>query len=150
MQVSRLTAFELAQDNIPVRIICDSAAPQLMSRGVIDKVVVGADRILKTGHVTNKVGTLPIALAEKFYGVPFYVAAPFSTIDLETDPSQVIIEERDPREVLYIGGRRFAPRNVGALNPAFDITPPELITGIITDKGVVGQPFVENLRSKLG
>jgi methylthioribose-1-phosphate isomerase len=150
LQGSRLTAFELAQDRIPVKIICDSAAAQLMARGAVDKVVVGADRILRTGHVTNKIGTLPIALAAKFYGVPFYVAAPASTVDLETDPSQVVIEERDPREVLYAGGRRVAPRNVGALNPAFDITPPELVTGIITDRGVVGQPMDENLRSKFG
>ncbi len=150
LQGSRLTAFELAQDKIPVKIICDSGAAQLMARGIVDKVVVGADRILKTGHVTNKIGTLPIALAAKFYGVPFYVAAPVSTVDLTTDASQVVIEERDPREVLYVGGRRIAPRNVGALNPAFDITPPDLVTGIITDKGVVGQPLEENLRSRLG
>lgn len=150
LQGSRLTAFELSQEKIPVKIICDSAAAQIMARGIVDKVVVGADRILRTGHVTNKIGTLPIALAAKFYGVPFYVAAPTSTIDPETDPSQVVIEERDPDEVLYIGRRRLAPRNVGALNPAFDITPPDLVTGIITDRGVVGQPLEENLRSRFG
>lgn len=150
LQGSRLTAFELSQEKIPVKIICDSAAAQIMARGIVDKVVVGADRILRTGHVTNKIGTLPIALAAKFYGVPFYVAAPTSTIDLETDHSQVVIEERDPDEVLYIGRRRLAPRNVGALNPAFDITPPDLVTGIITDRGVVGQPLEENLRSRFG
>jgi methylthioribose-1-phosphate isomerase len=150
LQGSRLTAFELSQEKIPVKIICDSAAAQVMARGIVDKVVVGADRILRTGHVTNKIGTLPIALAAKFYGLPFYVAAPISTIDLETDHSQVVIEERDPGEVLYIGRRRLAPRNVGALNPAFDITPPDLVTGIITDRGVVGQPLEENLRSKFG
>src|SRR5207302_10828373 len=114
------------------------------------KVVVGADRILGTGHVTNKIGTLPIALAAKFHGVPFYVAAPVSTLDLVTDPSRVVIEERDQREVLLIGGRRFSPRNVGALNPAFDLTPPELVTGIVTDRGVVGQPFAENIRAMFG
>jgi len=150
LQGSRLTAFELSREKIPVKIICDSAAAQLMARGVVDKVVVGADRILRTGHVTNKIGTLPIALAAKFYGVPFYVAAPVSTVDLETDHSQVVIEERDPDEVLYIGRRRLAPRNVGALNPAFDITPPDLVTGIVTDRGVVGQPLEENLRSRFG
>ena len=150
LQGSRLTAFELSREKIPVKIICDSAAAQLMARGVVDKVVVGADRILLTGHVTNKIGTLPIALAAKFYGVPFYVAAPVSTVDLETDHSQVVIEERDPDEVLYIGRRRLAPRNVGALNPAFDITPPDLVTGIVTDRGVVGQPLEENLRSRFG
>ncbi len=145
LQGSRLTAFELAREKIPVKIICDSAAAQTMARGGVDKVVVGADRILRSGHVTNKIGTLPIALAAKFYGVPFYVAAPVSTLDFETDPSQVIIEERDPKEVLYIGGKRFAPMNVEALNPAFDITPPELVTGIITDRGVIVQPLAENL-----
>ncbi len=150
LQGSRLTAFELARDEIPVRVICDSAAAQLMAQGVVDKVVVGADRVLGTGHVTNKIGTLPIALAAKFYGVPFYVAAPVSTLDLVTDVSRVVIEERDQREVLSVGGRRFAPRNVGALNPAFDITPPELVTGIVTDRGVVGQPLAENIRAMFG
>src|SRR5216683_529428 len=147
LQGSRLTAFELSRDAIPVRVICDSAAAQLMAQGVVDRVVVGADRILGTGHVTNKIGTLPIALGAKFYGVPFYVAAPVSTLDLVTDVSRVVIEERDPREVLLIGGRRFSPRNVGALNPAFDITPPELVTGIVTDRGVVKQPLAENIRA---
>ena len=150
LQGSRLTAFELSRDGIPVRLICDSAAAQLMARGAVDKVVVGADRILGTGHVTNKIGTLPIALGAKFYGVPFYVAAPVSTLDLVTDVSRVVIEERDQREVLSIGGRRFAPRNVEALNPAFDITPPELVTGIVTDRGVVGQPLAENIRALFG
>ena len=150
LQGSRLTAFELARDGIPVRVICDSAAAQLMAQGVVDKVVVGADRVLRTGHVTNKIGTLPIALAAKFYGVPFYVAAPVSTLDLVTDVSRVVIEERDQREVLSIGGRRFAPRNVGALNPAFDITPPELVTGIVTDRGVVRQPLAENIQEMFG
>jgi len=148
LQGARLTAFELAKDKVPVKIIVDRAAAQLMARGAIDKVIVGADRILRTGHVTNKIGTLPIAIAAKFYGVPFYVAAPISTMDLETDPSQVIIEERDQREILYFAGKRIGPRSVEALNPAFDITPAELVTGIITDKGVVGQPLEDNLRAK--
>ncbi len=150
LQGSRLTAFELERDRIPVRVICDSAAAQLMAQGVVDKVVVGADRVLGTGHVTNKIGTLPIALGAKFYGVPFYVAAPVSTLDLVTDVSGVVIEERDQREVLAVGGRRFAPRNVGALNPAFDITPPELVTGIVTDRGLVRQPLSENIRAMFG
>lgn len=150
LQGSRLTAFELSRDNIPVRVICDSAAAQLMAQGTVDKVVVGADRILSMGHVTNKIGTLPIALGAKFYGVPFYVAAPISTLDLVTDVSKVVIEERDQKEVLFIGGKRFAPRNVGALNPAFDITPPELVTGIITDRGVAGQPLEESIRKMFG
>ena len=150
LQGSRLTAFELSRDKIPVRVICDSASAQLMAQGVVDKVVVGADRILGTGHVTNKIGTLPIALGAKFYGVPFYVAAPVSTLDLATDVSQVIIEERDQKEVLSIGGRRFAPRGIGALNPAFDVTPPELVTGIVTDRGVAMQPLAESIHRMLG
>lgn len=150
LQGSRLTAFELSHDKIPVKVIVDSAAAQVMSHGVVDKIVVGADRILKTGHVTNKIGTLPMALSAKFYGVPFYVAAPVSTVDMTTDPSMVVIEERAQREVLYIAGRRVAPLNVEALNPAFDVTPPELVTGIVTDRGVAGPPFVESLRSLSG
>ena len=150
LQGSRLTAFELAHDKIPVKIIVDSAAAQMMARGAVDKILVGADRILKTGHVTNKIGTLPIALSAKFYGVPFYVAAPVSTIDMVTDPSRVVIEERNQREVLYVAGRRVAPRSVEALNPAFDVTPPELVTGIVTDRGMAGPPFVESLRSLSG
>jgi methylthioribose-1-phosphate isomerase len=147
LQGSRLTAFELAHDRIPVKIIVDSAAAQMMSRGLVDKILVGADRILKTGHVTNKIGTLPIALSAKFYGVPFYVAAPVSTLDMVTDSSMVVIEERNQREILYVAGRRVAPRNVEALNPAFDVTPPELVAGIVTDRGVAGPPFVDSLRS---
>jgi len=100
--------------------------------------------------VTNKIGTLPIALSAKFYEVPFYVAAPISTIDMATDPSMVVIEERNQREVLYVDGRRVAPRSVEALNPAFDVTPPELVTGIVTDRGVAGPPFVDSLRSMSG
>jgi methylthioribose-1-phosphate isomerase len=145
LQGARLTAFELAHDRIPVRIICDSAAAQILSRGVVDKVLVGADRILRTGHVTNKIGTLPIALAAEFYGVPFYAVAPVSTLDMKTDASQVVIEERDQREVLYFRGNRVGPRGVEALNPAFDITPPELVSGIVTDKGVAKAPYEQTL-----
>jgi len=147
LQGARLTAFELAHDKIPVRIICDSAAAQVLSRGIVDKVVVGADRILGTGHVTNKIGTLPIALSARHYAVPFYAAAPVSTLDLLTDASSVVIEERDQREILYFNGKRIGPRAVEALNPAFDITPPEVVTGIVTDRGVASPPFMESLRS---
>src|SRR6266568_3492368 len=150
LQGSRLTAFELAHDKIPVKIIVDSATAQMMARGAVDKILVGADRILKTGHVTNKIGTLPIALSAKFYGIPFYAAAPFSTLDFETDPSRVVIEERDQREVLYFKGARRGPRGVEALNPAFDITPPELVSGIVTDVGVAGPPLEESLGSLPG
>src|SRR5207237_8754583 len=111
----------------PVKIIVDSAAAQMMARGAVDKILVGADRILKTGHVTNKIGTLPIALSAKFYSVPFYVAAPVSTVDMVTDPSMIAIEERDQREVLYVAGWRVAPRRVEGLSPAFDDITRELV-----------------------
>jgi len=145
LQGSRLTAFELARENIPVKLICDSAAAQILSRGGVNKVVVGADRILRAGYVTNKIGTLPIALAARFFGIPFYAAAPVSTLDMVSDPSKIVIEERDPMEVLQMGGRGYAPRNMKALNPAFDITPPELVSGIITNRGVAFRPFEKNL-----
>jgi methylthioribose-1-phosphate isomerase len=145
LQGSRLTAFELAHDKIPVKIIVDGAAAQILSRGIVNKVLVGADRILATGHVTNKIGTLSIALAAKFYRVPFYAVAPVSTLDMKTDASRVVIEERDQREVLYMNRKRIGPRGVEALNPAFDITPPELITGIVTDRGVAKAPYEESL-----
>jgi methylthioribose-1-phosphate isomerase len=116
---------------------------------LVDKIVVGADRILKTGHVTNKIGTLPIALSAKFYKIPFYTAAPVSTIDMNTVASKVVIEQRDEREILYVGDTRYAPRHVQAINPAFDITPPELVTGIITNRGIIKQPLDEGLKSIL-
>ena len=149
LQGARLTAFELARDKIPVKLICDSAAAETMALGRVNKIVVGADRILKTGHVANKIGTLPIALAAKFYKVPFYVAAPVSTIDLKTEPSQIVIEERSPREVLFVAGKRLAPLGVDASNLAFDVTPPELVTGVITDHGVALQPFDVNIPLQL-
>jgi methylthioribose-1-phosphate isomerase len=100
--------------------------------------------------VTNKIGTLPIALAARYYKVPFYAVAPVSTLDMNTDPAKVVIEERDQREVLYMNGKRVGPREVEALNPAFDITPPELVTGIVTDLGVARPPFVKSLNAITG
>lgn len=137
LQGARLTTWELMRDGIPVKLITDNMAAFLMQRGEIRKVIVGADRILaKTGHVINKIGTLSHAIAAKHYGVPFLVAAPFSTIDFEHTLEQVVIEERDVGEVLYVGKERIAPEGVEALNPAFDITPPELVSYIITERGV--------------
>lgn len=150
LQGARLTAFELSHDKIPVKIIADGAAAQILSRGIVDKVIVGADRILRTGHVTNKIGTLPIALAAEFFGIPFYAVAPISTVDMKTDPSMVVIEERNQDEVLYFQRRRVGPKNVGALNPAFDITPPELVSAIVTDRGIARPPLEESLRSMVG
>jgi len=137
LQGAKLTVWELMRDGIPVKLITDNMAAFLMQRGMIDKVIVGADRILaKTGHVINKIGTLSHAIAAKYYDIPFLVAAPVSTIDFESTLEEVVIEERDEREVLYIEGRRIAPRGAKALNPAFDVTPPDLVSYIITEKGI--------------
>lgn len=137
LQGARLTAYELEAAGIEYRIISDNMAAFIMSRGMIDCVVVGADRILaKTGHVTNKIGTLGLAISANFYKIPFYVAAPLSTMDFEKTPDEIVIEERSQDEVLYFAGRRIAPRRARAINYAFDITPPELVTRIITEEGI--------------
>ncbi|MCX8187917.1 MAG: S-methyl-5-thioribose-1-phosphate isomerase [Nitrososphaeria archaeon] len=137
LQGAKLTAWELMRDGIPVKLITDNMAAFLMQRGLINKVIVGADRILaKTGHVINKIGTLSHAIAAKYYNIPFLVAAPTSTVDFKSTPDEVVIEERDEKEVLYVDGKKIAPRNVRALNPAFDITPPDLVSYIITEKGI--------------
>jgi methylthioribose-1-phosphate isomerase len=145
MQGSRLTAFELVHDDIDVSLIPDTAVGHLMVNKMIDKVVVGADRILSTGHVYNKIGTYQVALLANSHKIPFYVAAPTSTFDLENEISNIVIEERSKDEVVKIGNKRIAPAGVKIFNPAFDLTPPELISGIITEKGVVYPPFNKNI-----
>ena len=151
LQGAKLTVWELMRDGIKVKLITDNMAAFLMQRGEVDEVIVGADRIIaKTGHVINKIGTLSHAIAAKFYNIPFYVAAPFSSIDFEHGLNEVVIEERDPREVLYIGGERIAPRGVGVWNPAFDITPPELVSRIITERGVYRPEELRGLGSGVG
>lgn len=136
LQGARLTAFELSRDGIPVTLITDGMAAHLMSKGFVSKAIVGADRVLATGHVANKIGTLGLAIAASRFSIPFYVAAPLSTFDFSSKPEEVAIEERDPEEVLKFAGHRIAPKGVGALNPAFDLTPPDLISAIITERGV--------------
>ena len=150
MQGSRLTAFELQHDGIDVSLIPDTAVGHLMSRGAIRRVIVGADRILRTGHVFNKIGTYQVAILASRHKVPFYVAAPLSTFDFESNPEDVIIEERSVEEVVKVGKKRVAPKGVRVFNPAFDMTPPELITGIITERGVLTPPFEKSLKSILG
>lgn len=135
-QGARLSVWEMQQENIPVKLIPDVASGFLMSQGKIDKVVIGADRIAK-GGVVNKVGSFMVALAAKHHDIPFYVAAPYSTFDKEISIFDTIIEERDGDEVRYYGGARICPEGTEVLNPAFDITPKELITGIITEKGII-------------
>ncbi|WP_415311922.1 S-methyl-5-thioribose-1-phosphate isomerase [Candidatus Nitrosocosmicus sp. FF01] len=147
MQGSRLTAFELVHDEIDVSLVPDTAVGYLMANKMIDKVIVGADRILKSGHVYNKIGTYQVALLSKSHGIPFYVAAPLSTFDLCSETSDITIEERSVEEVTKIGDKRIAPAGVRIFNPAFDLTPPELIAGIITEKGVIVPPYEKNVKA---
>ena len=150
MQGARLTAFELQHDGVDVSLIPDTAVGHMMSRGAIRRVVVGADRVLRTGHVFNKIGTYQVAILASRHKVPFYVAAPLSTFDFESSPQDVVIEERSVDEVVMVGKKRVAPKGVRVFNPAFDMTPPELISGIITEKGVLKPPFEKNLKAMLG
>lgn len=145
MQGSKLTGYELVKEGIPATLIADTAVGFAMSRGLITKVFLGADRIVRGGYIYNKIGTYQIAVLAKRHGVPFYVVAPTSTIDLKSKPEDVIIEHRNPNELLYIEGVRVAPEGVTALNPAFDETPPELVTAIITERGVAYPPFEDSL-----
>jgi len=144
-QGSRLTAFELKHDGFDVSLIPDTAVGYSMANGLVNKVVVGADRIVKTGHVFNKIGTYQVATMAKQHGIPFYVAAPLSTIDLKTKAENVIIEMRKGIEVTGSGEKKTAPDDINVINPAFDMTPPELISGIITEKGVISAPYDESI-----
>jgi len=145
-QGSRLTAFELKHDGIDVSLIPDTAVGYSMAQGMINRVVVGADRILRTGHVYNKIGTYQVATMAKQHGIPFYVAAPLSSFDMKSNPDDVVIEQRKASEVTGIGDKKTAPDGIKVINPAFDVTPPDLITGIITEKGVAKPPFEESIK----
>ena len=147
LQGSRLTAWELMKDDIPTTVISDNMAGAMMKHGKIGAIVVGADRIAANGDVANKIGTYTVAVLAKEHSIPFYVAAPFSTIDLATaDGSGIPIEQRNPREVTHIGGKQMTPDGVGIENPAFDVTPAKLVTAIITELGVARAPYTESLR----
>ena len=145
-QGSRLTAFELKHDGFDVSLIPDTAVGYTMANGLVDKVIVGADRIVRTGHVFNKIGTYQVATMAKQHGIPFYVAAPLSTFDMKSDAKDVVIEMRKGSEVTGIGDQKTAPDDINVINPAFDITPPELISGIITEKGVAKPPYEESIK----
>jgi methylthioribose-1-phosphate isomerase len=146
LQGARLTAWELAQARIPVTLITDSSAGALMRLGEVDLVVVGADRIARNGDVANKIGTYALAVLARAHGIPFYVAAPFSTVDLATPSGEAIpIEQRAASEVLSLAGQRIAPEGVDAQNPAFDVTPAELVTALVTEHGVVRPPYAPSL-----
>ena len=145
-QGSRLTAFELKHDGIDVSLIPDTAVGYTMANDLVNGVVVGADRILQTGHVFNKIGTYQVATMAKRHNIPFYVAAPLSTFDLENKPEDVIIEQRKSSEVTGIGDKKTAPDGINVINPAFDMTPPELISGIITENGIAKPPYEESIK----
>lgn len=150
LQGARLTAWELQRNGVDVTLICDSMAAQVMREGKVDCVVVGADRIAANGDTANKIGTYGVALLAKAHGLPFYVAAPSSTFDLTLpDGSGIPIEQRDPAEITHGFGRATAPEGISVYNPAFDVTPAELIAGIITERGVIRPVTTESIRGAL-
>jgi len=147
LQGARLTSWELLRAGIDVTLICDNMAASLMASGRIDLIIVGADRVAANGDVANKIGTYGLAILARHFDIPFYVACPSSTVDLDTRMGRAIpIEERGPEEVRNFGGRQTSPDNVNVWNPAFDVTPARYVTGIITEKGILEAPYGENLR----
>ena len=147
LQGARLTAWELVRDGIPTTVITDNMAGALMRQGRVNFVVVGADRIAANGDTANKIGTYGVAVLAREHNIPFYVAAPLSTIDLSTpDGSRIPIEERSAKEVTHIGGAQLAPDGAAVWNPAFDVTPHHLIAGIITERGIFRPPYIESLK----
>jgi methylthioribose-1-phosphate isomerase len=147
LQGARLTAWELVRDHIPTTVITESMAGPLMRQGGIDFVVVGADRIAANGDVANKIGTYTVAMMARAHGVPFYVAAPLSTIDLATpDGDHIPIEQRSAREITHLGSSRLTPEGASIWNPAFDVTPHDLVVGIITERGICRAPYSESLK----
>src|SRR5437773_5499873 len=146
LQGSRLTAWELMKDGIPTTVISDNMSGAMMRQGKIGAVIVGADRIAANGDVANKIGTYTVAVLAKEHGIPFYVAAPISTVDLETpDGSKIPIEQRNPAEVTHIAGKAITPAGVQVENPAFDVTPARLVTAIVTERGLAKAPYEQSL-----
>jgi methylthioribose-1-phosphate isomerase len=146
LQGSRLTAWELMKDDIPTTVISDNMAGAMMKQGKIGAVIVGADRIAANGDVANKIGTYTVAVLAKEHGLPFYVAAPISSVDLETaDGSGIPIEQRNPAEITHIAGKAMTPPGVGIENPAFDVTPAKYVTAIVTERGIARAPYGESL-----
>ncbi len=151
LQGARLTVWELKEDGIPVKLITDSMCGHFMKKKQIDLVVVGADRIAANGDVANKIGTYMVAVMAREHGIPFYVAAPISTLDLSLpDGDEIPIEERSPDEVTFINNKRIAPEGVEAAHPAFDVTPTQFVSAIITEKGIARPPYAESLAQLAG
>lgn len=149
-QGARLTVFELMEDGIDVTLITDGMIGTVFREGRVDCCVVGADRIFRTGHVTNKIGTYTMAITAKYHHIPFYVAAPTSSVDMKSNLDDLVIEERSPDEVRIINGEYITPPTAKVYNPAFDVTPPELISAIITDRGVVLRPNEQKMHKMFG
>ncbi len=151
LQGARLTSWELQKGGIDVTLICDNMAAHFMSKKKIQLVIVGTDRVAANGDVANKIGTLGVAILANYYNIPFYVACPFSTIDLFTPTGEGIpIEERDPGEVTHFGGKSVAPQDIAVGNPAFDVTPNHLVKGFITEKGIISPPYEQTLKKNFG
>jgi methylthioribose-1-phosphate isomerase len=147
LQGARLTAWELVKDGIPTTVISDNMSGAMMRQGKIGAVIVGADRIAANGDVANKIGTYTVAVLAKEHGIPFYVAAPISTVDLETpEGSKIPIEQRSASEVTHFAGKLVTPEGVSVENPAFDVTPAKYVTAIVTERGVARAPYEESLR----
>jgi methylthioribose-1-phosphate isomerase len=147
LQGARITAFELQKTGIPVTVICDNMAATVMARGLVDAVIVGADRISANGDTANKIGTYGVAVLAKAHRIPFYIAAPASTFDLSIQSGkQIPIEERDSEEITCGFGKQTTPYGVKVFNPAFDVTPAKYISAFITDRGVIAPPFLQNLK----
>jgi methylthioribose-1-phosphate isomerase len=151
LQGARITAWELMEAGIPATLITDNMAAFVMYQKKVDLAIVGADRIAANGDTANKIGTLGVAVLAKEFGVPFYIAAPLSTIDMKTPSGDSIpIEERAPHEIINVFGRQTAPDNISVYNPAFDVTPARYVHGIITEKGILRPPYLESIRSVVG
>lgn len=147
LQGSRLTAWELNKAGVDVTTVCDNMAGAMMQKGMIDIVITGADRVAANGDAANKIGTYSVAVLAKYHNIPFYIAVPYSTVDMAlSDGEKIPIEERDASEIYNGFGKQTAPKEVNFYSPAFDVTPAELITGIITDKGILYPPFKESLK----
>lgn len=147
LQGARLTSWELQQAGVDVTVICDNMAAHMMSQGLINLVIVGTDRVAANGDVANKIGTLGVAILAHYFQIPFYVACPYSTIDFQTASGEaIVIEERGEAEVTHFGLRRTAPEGIQYRNPAFDVTPAQLVAGLITERGIIRPPYLENLR----